>query len=171
MSVTLPVSFTGRSGSNSAENEWWAAADPAASAAMAVRAARFTVMRLVLLVLRGAVLVAHVLQMLEVGVVFVARHLEQLVRFAVHRHLDRPRASVRDRIGDGGPIDHRVGVDRRERLDDRLHVTDDVADLVEPGLAVEVAALDDERVALPTTRRITLPQADVIRQRRARLER
>src|SRR5262245_10077969 len=171
MSVTLPVSFTGRSGSNSAENEWCAAAVPVRSPAIATTSpVVFTVMTLIPLLGR-AVLVAHVLQVLEILVVLVARDLEKLVGLPMHRYLDRPWASVRDRVGNRGAIDDRVLVDGREALDDGFHVAHDVADFVEPCLAVEALAFDDERVALPVPRRIALPKAHVVRQRRPSIQR
>src|SRR6185503_7680805 len=168
MSVTLPVSFTGRSGSNSAENEWCAAAAPVRRPAIATTSpVVFTVMTLVPLLLSRAVFVAHVLQVLEILVVLVARDLEQLVGLSMHRYLDRPRASVRNRVRHRGAIDDRVLVDGREALDDSLHVAHDVAHFVQPRLAVEALAFDDERVAFPASRRIALPQTNVIGERRA----
>src|SRR4051812_970252 len=164
------MNLTGRSGSNSAENEWCAAAVPAANAASTATSADLNVMTLVLPLSR-AILVADVLQMLEILVVLVARDLEQLVGLAMHRHLDRPRASVRDRVGDRRAVDDRVLVYRCEALDDGFHVAHDVADFVEPRLAVEVGAFDDERVAIPMTPRIALPQANVVGQRRPRAHR
>src|SRR5262245_21663793 len=110
--------------------------------------------------------------MQQILVVLEARHFEQLAfAIALQRHCYRPRAGEDDRIIHRRLVLNPVRAHWRQSLDDGGGMTDDIADFVQPRLAVEIRGLDDKRIALPAAKRIALPESDSIRQMRTAVQR
>jgi len=92
--------------------------------------------------------------MLQVPLSLVARELEQVV-IRLHippqqeGHLPRPR--VHRRILERRFVLNRIRVDQCVALGDVKRWTGEVPGHIEPGLAVEVRRVDDERIAFPAS--------------------
>ena len=111
----------------------------------------------------------------EPQVALVARDFEDRAIARVQRDLDGPRAREDRRVLDRGLIHDRVGCRAREALDDAQVL---VAQAVQPADAeaallveLEVARLDDERVALEPAARVADPLRDGRRSVRPAVER
>jgi xylan 1,4-beta-xylosidase len=89
-----------------------------------------------------------------------------LGRHAFQRKAELDRLHEHGGVRDGGLVQNRVAIDQRESLEHVLVLVDEVARHVQPGPAVEVADVDDERVALPTAARVSVP-SPVVRRMRA----
>ena len=82
---------------------------------------------------------------------------------AFQREAHLNRLDEHCRVGDGGLVQNRVGIDQREPLDHVFVLVDEVTRHVEPCAAVEVAHVDDERVAFPAAARVAVPRPVVPR--------
>ena len=89
------------------------------------------------------------------------------------RHDGRPRRSPRRGILNRELIRDGIGVDQRKTFDDVQMVVDRPAPAAEliPRLVVEIRGVHDERVALPTTARISCPHSKRRRRVRPAVER
>ncbi len=107
-------------------------------------------------------------EVLPAALALEAAVLEDLLlrRHAFERKAELDRLHEHGRVRDRGLVQNRVAIDQRESLEHVLVLVDEVPRHVEPGPAVEVADVDDERVAVPTTARVSAP-SPVVRRMRA----
>ena len=97
-------------------------------------------------------------------IALVARLLHLLVTFfldAFERPNHRPRSRIDLRIVHRGLIVDRVDIDHRQTLDDSHGVAVKLPFRIEPGPAVEIGRLDDQRIPLPVAAAVSHPQFDV----------
>src|ERR1700741_921656 len=90
--------------------------------------------RLVAAARLGARLVPDVLQVLQILVVFVTRHFEELVLLPFDREGDGPGTRLDGGTRNGRFVLDRIGINRREPFNDARGVALDFADLVQPRL-------------------------------------
>src|SRR5262245_46720745 len=98
-----------------------------------------------------------------VCVAFVFEQLNVLFLTPVERHADLPRTREYLRILDRGFVRHVIRAGARVALDHVQRLGMKVSRAIEPRLIVEVAYIDDKRVAFPMRARISHPEIDHFR--------
>ena len=100
-------------------------------------------------------------------IAFVARELVDLPVERLQSEGRRPWSGIRGRVIERVPILDRVNIDTGEPFNEMQALRGPL----KARLAVEVAGLDDQRVALPTTTGTSHPLSDALRDRRTPIHR
>ncbi len=101
--------------------------------------------------------------MLQIVVVFKTGHLKEFALLVRQGNFNGPGPGVGNGVGNCSPVDQ-AAVLRCVGFHHGLGMAGDIAQFIEPGLAVVIGRLHHQRIAFPMAQGIAHPQANIIRQ-------